>query len=153
MIYLDSALYTLLTGNADLVGLTGHTSGDPKIILQFPDQVASYPAIAFWEESTGNQLPDVDEIKSSQYNIGVMVGAANSTSYASWTTQGRLLCDRILDRLVQLFSPGSLASLDFSTSQVQTLGVVLQSKLPVRFEEEIDVYRGDITLRINWYLK
>jgi len=154
MIYLKKAIYDDLVADTELVALTGHTISIPKIFRGYPDSVSVYPCVAFWDESTINYQNDIDELQKTLVNFGIFVKSDDSATYNSWATNGQLLCERIVQRLHNKFKiVNSQGDYNFDNDQVKTLSVSFQTRFPIRFEDDEDTYRCDITYFINWYRK
>lgn len=153
MLFLESAIYDKLNSDTELVGLLGHSASNIAIFSDYPDGLAKYPCIAFWDESSKNDNYAIDEIKSTIFNFGVFTGVESTSSYNSWTTKGKLLCTRIADRLEAVLFPGQQKDVDLTNSQVRSLAVLFLSRLKARFQIENSVYRIDIMAQINWHNK
>lgn len=153
IVFLDKALYTKLTADTELVSLVGHTVSNLRIHDKYPDMMVSYPCVAFWYETHINAIDTLDEFKKTTYNIAVWVKITDSATYNGWTTSGKLLCNRIADRIEKLFSPGDQQSLDISTDQIKSLCVLVKNRLPIRLENDLDVYRTDIVVEVHSYEK
>jgi len=151
MIYLNEAIYTKLTADTELVGILGHTATAPKIFTSYPDILSIYPSVAFWDESTINHIGTIDEFRKTIINFGVFVGKTNTTSYNSWTTKGKALCSRIMDRLENILQPKEQQDALFTSSQVRIESALFISRLPIRFEDQIEIYRCDLTTQVLWY--
>ena len=154
MIYLKKAIYDDLVADVELVALIGHSVSTPKIFKGYPDSISVYPCVAFWEETTINYEYDNDEVQKTLMNVGIFVKSDDTGTYNSWTTKGILLCERVTQRVFDIFKViASKDDYDLSNEQVKTLSVLFQNRLPIRFEDEADTYRCDLTYFINWYRK
>ena len=153
MLFLEKAIYDFLNADTELVALLSHTASVPKIFSSFPDKLAKYPCVAFWDESSRNQSANIDEIEASIINFGVFSGVDDTVTYNGWATRGKLLNRRISRRLQDILSPGDMQDANLSNSQVQIDAVLFVNRLPIRYEYEESVYRSDLTCQMNWYEK
>lgn len=151
MMFLEQAIYSYLTADAELVALLGHTASSIRITTSYPDRIQVYPAVTFWIERSFNYIASIDEIQATLINFACLVSPRDSTSYNGWTTGGQVYCGRLLQRLKDLFQPGNQQDADLSNSQVRTLSVLLDEIYPTVYVNEIDIYRADIMVNIKWH--
>jgi len=151
--YLNRAIFNTLAADSTLVGLLGHSTSDYRIIAGTPDQMSKYPCIIYWDENTSNVFPDIDEYHQTNVNIAIAVARGQSKTYGGETVADRVYCDKIASRVVWIFQPGGQDSKDISDTLIQTHSITVTERLRIRLEEDIDVWRTDVGLLINWYFK
>lgn len=153
MRYILRAIGAVLTSDSDLTTLLKYSSTNLNILANTPDQNAKYPSVIFWDESTVNVVPEIDEFKESMINIAVMVRRGQYITFKGETIRDKIYCDVITGRVQRLFQPGNQEDTDLSDTFVQTHSVMVQTRLNTRMEDEIDVWRSDVVITVSWYLK
>ena len=151
--YLMLAIYNFLIADSDLVALMDHSSSNYRIFSGTPDMMAKYPCVCFWDENTVSVVDRIDEYRQTIINFAIIVGRGDFITFKTEEIRDRIYCDVIAGRIQRIFQPGTLVGPDLSDSQVQINNAIVLSRLNTRLEDEIDVWRTDVVVVMDWYFK
>jgi hypothetical protein len=142
MKYFWKALDDYLTADATLVSLTGHTTPNPRIFKGYPETVAIYPVLVYYDKESTPAIPD-------------------STPIFLWTkvcivpiAKNELLVSDIQDRIKQLLDQKNIilkdAYMDISNADICNRMTNLLKIGKIERDEKTDSWSNEIEVEFHW---